>query len=203
MRRGTALKLLVLLWILTTVAGCAGMKDWLGLGSPTAAPTREDSPARPEPLPAAGLARRHMAAGEYAQALADYRTALREQPQDRALAQECSQSMAEIADTADAALQRRDFAAAGRLYYLLRQHQTLIDGQLASPPACDPARLEARLDTCRKALNKQGFQQYRAGDLDGAIGLWEKLLAIDPQNADVQETLRTARLQRKNLEAVD
>jgi cytochrome c-type biogenesis protein CcmH/NrfG len=46
----------------------------------------------------------------------------------------------------------------------------------------------------------QGFQEYRKGNLNKAIALWQSLLVIDPNNKDIKETVRTATLQQKNLQ---
>ena len=46
----------------------------------------------------------------------------------------------------------------------------------------------------------QGFQEYRKGNLDKSIVLWQSLLAIDPHNKDIKEAVRTATQQQKNLQ---
>ena len=60
--------------------------------------------------------------------------------------------------------------------------------------------INEKLNKCKKALFKQGFQEYRKGNLSKTIALWQDLLTIDPQNTDIKESLRTAKLQQKNLQ---
>ncbi|NMD40051.1 MAG: hypothetical protein GYA83_04585, partial [Deltaproteobacteria bacterium] len=64
----------------------------------------------------------------------------------------------------------------------------------------DDAYLNTKLSSCRKNLSRQGFEQYRKGNIERAIALWQDLLAIDPENKDIKAAVRTATQQQKNLQ---
>ena len=108
-------------------------------------------------------------------------------------------SLESIKSAADKALDKEDFASAGRMYYVLLKnypHFNEVDKKLSF----NSAQLNAKLSYCKKSLSRQGFQEYRKGNLNEAIVLWQSLLAIDPNNTDIKEALRTATLQQKNLQ---
>ena len=179
-------------------AGCAGPGLWAA---------RPRSPARgAAPAPGAGAAtalssaRAHMAAGAYQEAIDDYAAERQRQPRDQALLKQYVGSVEAIKRSADEAYDRSDFAPAGRDYELLRRNFPRFAG-FASALSFDRAQLESRLARCRKALASGGFQEYRQGNLDQAIALWQGLLAIDPDNAEIKAALGTATRQRQNLGA--
>lgn len=193
---------LAIMMLLPAVLSCAWVQGGISPESPEKAPppaVPSSRTPRQAPAPRVDQARKHMAAGAYQEAIETYRRAFQKQPHDRELASAYVESIETIAAAADRALVRQDFSAAGRNYYLLSKNSEAFKG-IDQKLSFNGAQLDARLGECRKALYKQGFQQYREGNLGGAIALWEDLLAIDPQNAEIQKTLRTARLQQKNLQ---
>lgn len=56
--------------------------------------------------------------------------------------------------------------------------------------------LNTRLTYCKTALSKKGFEEYRKGNIDEAIGYWQDYLSIDPNNADIKKVVQTASAQR-------
>jgi hypothetical protein len=64
----------------------------------------------------------------------------------------------------------------------------------------DKDQLSSKVTTCKTALYHKGFQEYRAGNLNEAISLWQGYLTIDPHNPDIRKALNTARTQQKNLQ---
>jgi tetratricopeptide (TPR) repeat protein len=144
-------------------------------------------------------ARRHMDAGEYQQAIDDYHASAASWPRDRELASEFAKSVERIMDIGDKAFDGQDFATAGRAYaVLLKNHRSFR--VLVPAPSLDEARLNERLAQCKEALSTKGFQEYRNGNISGAIALWQSLLAFDPGNTDIRGALRTAKQQQKNLQ---
>jgi len=124
------------------------------------------------------------------------------QPDDGSLAQEFAQCLEGIRSAADEMLEKGDISTAGGLYYVLQQDYQKFEslGQVLS---FDHAYLDTKLGFCRQTLTRQGFEEYRQGNLDKAITLWQGLLAIDPENNDMKEAVRTAIQQKKNLEKKD
>ncbi|HWR68850.1 MAG TPA: hypothetical protein VN416_07495, partial [Desulfomonilia bacterium] len=145
------------------------------------------------------LAQKHMKAGEYQKAIDIYNKEYLKQPQDLSLIKEYVRSLDAIKSTADMTLEKGDVASAGRLYYALHNNYTKFNGfkQMLS---FNKANLNTKLTYCKKTLTRQGFEEYRKGSLDKAIVLWQELLAIDPNNEDIKETVRTATQQQKNLQ---
>jgi len=140
-----------------------------------------------------------MEAGEYQKAIDIYNVEYRKHPHDQALEREYVKSIENIKPVADKALDKKDFASAGRIYDVLLKNYAYFKG-FESKLSFNSTHLNKKLSYCKKALFKQGFQEYRKGNLNGAITVWQDLLVIDPQNTDIKESLRTAKLQQKKLQ---
>lgn len=186
-----------------------GLQSCAGTDIPTSpeSPVQTPAPAGPAPrVPDRAQtvegARKHVQAGEHRKAISLYSEAYRSQPDDGSLAKEFAQCLEGIRSAADERLEKGDIAAAGGLYYILRQDYQKFEC-LEQALSFDHAYLNTKLDFCRQTLTRQGFEAYRQGNLDKAITLWQGLLAIDPQNNDMKEAVRTAIQQKKNLEKKD
>lgn len=140
-----------------------------------------------------------MLSGEYQKAINTYHEEHRKQPKDLPLMKEYAKSLNGIKLAADNALEKGDPAAAGRLYYVLQNNYSKFH-DIENMLCFNSSSLAAQLTCCRKSLSKQGFEEYRKGNLDRAITLWQGLLAIDPNNKDIREAVRTATQQQKNLQ---
>jgi tetratricopeptide (TPR) repeat protein len=148
---------------------------------------------------AANLARKHMEAGEYQKAIDVYHVEYQKHPHDLSLAREYVKSIGNIASSAGKALDKKDFASAGRNYDVLLKNYANFKG-FDKELSFNSIYLNEKLCYCKKAIFKQGFQEYRKGNLSEAIELWQDLLSIDPQNTDIKKALKTATLQQKNLQ---
>jgi tetratricopeptide (TPR) repeat protein len=140
-----------------------------------------------------------MQAGEYQKVIDVYNAEIQKHPHDLSLAREYVKRIENIASTADKALDRKDFASAGRNYDVLLKNHAHFKG-FDKELSFNRIDLDEKLSYCKKAMFKQGFQEYRNGNLSEAIELWQDLLVIDPQNTDIKKALRTATLQQKNLQ---
>jgi tetratricopeptide (TPR) repeat protein len=218
------LKLLVFMsLLLPIVMSCAEMKSWI---SPkhsvqTSAPVKDSSPtssqkpaqaAKPakkheessktsgQPSArAANLAQKHLEAGEYQKAIDVYHVEVQKHPHDPSLARAYVKSIENIASAADKAFDNKDFSSAGMKYDVLLKNYAHFKG-FEKRLSFNSIDLNEKLSDCKKAIFKQGFQEYRKGNLSEAIELWEDLLVIDPQNTDIKKALKTAKLQQKNLQ---
>lgn len=93
---------------------------------------------------------------------------------------------------------QKDCATAGRdAYLLLRRLGNL--GDLAKRLSFPESELQALLVECRGSLEKKGLEKYRAGDLEGAIAMWERLLAFDPGNEEIKKAIETASVQLEGM----
>jgi tetratricopeptide (TPR) repeat protein len=108
-------------------------------------------------------------------------------------------SLEDIKSAADKVLEEEDFASAGRNYNVLLKNYPRFKG-FEKKLSFNRTYLNIKLSHCKQSLSKQGFQEYRKGNLSGAIALWKSLLAIDPHNKEIKEALRIAKLQQNNLQ---
>lgn len=193
--------LLALVVLLPLVLSCTQGKRWKGSDIIPSGPPPDHS-VHPPPDQAVAQARTHMASGAYQAAIDTLQAAYREQSQDRQLASAYIDSLEAMAATADRAFQRQDFGTAGKTYDVLRKNHRQYMG-FDQELTFSFAGLTDKLDICKKALFTGGFEAYRNGHLDQAIALWQDLLVIDPQNTAIQDALRTAKRQQKNLQEVE
>jgi tetratricopeptide (TPR) repeat protein len=199
--------LLLIVLLLPGIWSCAQIKERVspqkGTETPPAPAEETLRPSVDEsvraPIPAADLARREMDAGRYQKALDLYDMAHRSAPQDRQLLQNYTASVEKIRSVARQAMDQQDCVSAGRNYHLLLKNYSTFQG-LGGTLSFEAADLDENLSNCKKCIAKQGFEAYRNGDLDEAIALWEALLEIDPDNAEIRDALRIARMQQKNLQ---
>jgi len=195
-------QLVLILMILPIVQSCAGIKSWISPKNSvqTSAPVKDSSQTSSRTSGQdANLAKKHIDVGEYQKAIDVYNVEYRKHPHDQALVRDYVKSIENIKSSGDKAFDKEDFASAGRNYYVLLKNYSHFKG-FGKKLSFNSTQLNEKLYYCKKALFKQGFQEYRKGNLSGAIALWEDLLAIDPQNADIKESLRTAKLQQENLQ---
>jgi hypothetical protein len=170
---------------------CAQMKSFL---SP------QPSVQAPQPsVQARNEVKQHLGAGQYRKALDDYRSEYMKHPHDQALMKEYVRSIEDIKTKADKISDAGDLASAGRIYDTLLK--TFSDFKtFAHLLSFEKAQLSTELTKCKTSLSKQGFQEYRNGNLNEAITLWRGYLSIDPNNTDIKRAANTAMVQQKNLQ---
>ena len=193
------------LMVLFIFPSCAQMKGFLSpqasvpVAQPSVqAPQASVQVAQPS-VQARNKARQHLGAGQYRKALDDYRSEYIKHPHDQALMKEYVKSIEDIKAKADKISDAGDLASAGRIYDTLLKtfpdFKTFV--QLLS---FDSFQLNTELTKCKTSLSKQGFQEYRNGNLNEAITLWRGYLSIDPNNTDIKRAANTAMVQQKNLQ---
>ena len=190
-----------LLVLLPLVLSCTQGKQWKGSGTiPSAAPP--DHSVHPPSEQVVARARNHMASGAYQEAIDILKAAYHEAPRDRLLASAYIDSLETMAATADRAFHQQHFSSAGKTYAVLQNNRRYLKG-IDRALSFSFTGLSDKLEMCKKALLTGGFDAYRNGHLDQAIALWQDLLVIDPQNTAIQDALRTAKRQQKNLQEVE
>ena len=196
-------KLLVLIFVLIPIVySCAEKKSRIAPESRVkkSAPTMDSSRTPSQtPVKAAILAKKHVNAGQWQKAITIYNAKYREHPRDDVLIRAYVESIENMKSTADRTLDQGDFAAAGREYNIIIRNFKHFKG-FEKKLSFSKIHLEERLQHCKKALFKQGFQEYRKENLSGAIALWQDLFDMDPQNSEIKNLLKTAKLQQKNLQ---
>lgn len=198
-----SLKLLVFMnMFLPMVISCAEMKSWIPPKSSvqTSVPVKNSVQTSSQTsAQASSQAKKLMKAGEYQKVIDVYNVEVQKHPHDQSLAREYVKIIDTIASTADKALDKKDFASAGRNYDVLLKNYAHFKG-FVKELSFNSIYLDEKLSYCKKAMFKQGFLEYRKGNLSEAIELWQDLLVIDPQNTDIKKALKTAKLQQKNLQ---
>jgi hypothetical protein len=94
---------------------------------------------------------------------------------------------------------REDFISAGQHYAVLIKNFP-GPGSPGIKLSFDMTQLDEKYSISKKVISRQGFEEYRKGNLSQAISLWQALIDIDPNNPDIIKSLNTAKLQQKNLQ---
>ncbi len=194
------LRAALLVPLLAVMMSCADTPHWISQIRDEPPPPVEDAAASARA--AVRQARRHMQSGDYQKAIDVYHAGYQKAPRDQTLRLAYQQSLEQMAAGADQALERQKVGSAGKTYAILFNNYARFEG-FAKDLSFTRTGLNKKLDFCKKTLFRQGFQEYRQGNLSQSIALWEDLLVIDPENTDIREALRTARLQQKNLNATE
>lgn len=159
----------------------------------------KSGPAPQDSVQEAGHIKRTVASGDHQKIINDYKADYAKNPHDQVLVKEYVKSLEEIKVVADRALEREDYASAGKTYKVLLKNYPDFKG-FAHMLSFDKTKLNTKVTNCKTSLSKKGFQEYREGNLREAISLWQDYLAIDPNNADIKKAVNTAKLQQKNLQ---
>lgn len=117
-------------------------------------------------------------------------------PNDQTLTRDYIKGLEELRISADRAAEHGNLTQAGRIYDVLLRSYSEFPKRLSF----SREYLNAKLNYCKMTLSRKGFEEYRRGNLNEAIGHWQGYLSIDPNNSDIRKALHTASVQRKNLE---
>ncbi len=147
---------------------------------------------------AKGRARQAFEAGELGQALAEMQSLVQVYPGDTDMLTSLVSLGRDIKRTADLALAREDYIAAGKAFYALWKDYPLLEKTGAALPF-SRIDLDDGIKTCRIQLTRKGLEQYRKGNLTEAIFLWQGLLAFDPDNVEIKKAVETAAEQLKKI----
>ena len=145
--------------------------------------------------------RQNVAAGAYDKALAVYQGALKDYPGDETLREGYARAVDEIKAAGDRALAAKDFASAGKIESLLIRNLKAFEG-LETHAALNGDELLKALKLCSSNLTNSGLAEYRQGNLERAIQVWEGLLAFEPGNAEIKKAVETAKAQLGKLRSV-
>jgi len=151
-------------------------------------------------------ARREMTAGNFTKAVGLYRAALKDQPGEKATRADYASAILQIKAAGDTALTGRDYATAGRIHVLLLNNLGSFEGLegigKAAAASLKKDRLVEAIKDCRQGLTNSGLAEYRKGNLEKAIEIWDSLLAFDPGNAEIKKAVETAKAQLGKVKRV-
>jgi len=195
-------KLIVFLVVLSfTLQSCTGIENLVSSNksNQTSSKTRPSSQASSRsPAHVENLAQKHIRAGNYQKMINTYNYEHLKQPRDVQLMQGYARSLNSIKTTADNAYEQKNYASAGRIYYILQKNYGKFN-PIVQMLSFNNAYLSTRLFYCKKNLSIQGFQEYRKGNINSALVSWQDVLEIDPNNTEIKEAIEKAKLQQKNL----
>ncbi len=147
--------------------------------------------------------RQELESGNYAKAVAIYQSVFKNYPEDKAVKDRYAKGIAEIGETGARALAAKDYALAGKIDGLLLTNLDSCEGVAgaAAGGGLSKEALTEALRVCSTALTNAGLAEYRKGNLENAIALWDGLLAFDPGNAEIKKAVETARAQLGKLKS--
>jgi len=145
--------------------------------------------------------RRQLETENYRSALNLLRREIKGGLPEAALAEEYVMAVNGALDRADRYGERGQPEKAGELF------RSAYDGfpeekAVAKRVRLTPAKILVHIDDCAGQLMDRGLVAYRGGDLDGAIRIWKMIIAFHPQHQASLKALKTAEVQRANLEKV-
>jgi tetratricopeptide (TPR) repeat protein len=147
--------------------------------------------------------RQEIVAGDHAKALAAYQSALKDYPQDMNMKARYLKGVAEISGIAAEALGSGNYALAGQLNGLLLKHADSFaaagDAAVAGGGVPTRSSLADALKACSTGLTNVGLAEYRKGNLESAIALWNGILAFDPGNTEIRKAVETTKAQLGKL----
>jgi tetratricopeptide (TPR) repeat protein len=151
-------------------------------------------------------ARLEMKAGHFTKAVGLYLAALKDQPGEKSARADYAAAILEIKAAGDKALTGRDYATAGRIHSLLLNSVGSFEGfegiGKAAAESLRKDRLVEAIKVCRQGLTNSGLAEYRKGNLEKAIEIWDSLLVFDPGNAEIKKAVETAKAQLGKVKRV-
>jgi len=133
-------------------------------------------------------------AGDYSLAIEAYQKVLQAYPADDYLKRQLYQLFNMINDESKKALERKDYAAAGKFSLLLLRKLAWLQDS-ASILSFSKSSLKNTLQTCTSQLTKKGIKLYRLGELKQAITVWKNILKFDPENVQIIKAIANAQEQ--------
>jgi tetratricopeptide (TPR) repeat protein len=141
--------------------------------------------------------RQELGAGNYVKAIEVYQAVLKDYPGDKTVKARYAKGVGEIRAVGDKALAAKDYALAGKVNALLLRNLESFEAVAGTRAAGGSSKEELMkaLHACRSGLTNGGLVEYRKGNLESAIALWDALLDFDPGNAEIRKAVETARAQ--------
>ncbi|MGE5742186.1 MAG: tetratricopeptide repeat protein [Candidatus Aminicenantes bacterium RBG_16_66_30] len=145
--------------------------------------------------------RQELGTGNHAKALAVYQAALKDYPGNAAAKDLYAKGVADIRAIGTRALEAKDYALAGKVSGLLLRNIDSIEAVAGRTAGGGSARrdLEETIRACSSRLTNGGLVEYRKGNIESAIMLWDELLGFDPGNTEIKKAVETAKAQLGKL----
>jgi len=190
-----------ILLLLAVFPSCTHMKT--GTSSQTSVQEAKQRPVHEAPSHASVQEPVHIkkpqSVGDYQKTIDTYKMEIAKRPHDQSLTQDYVKNLDEMKVAADHEYEKENYTSACKTYNILNKNYSTFRS-FTHMLSFNKQTLTKRLTDCKTTLSKKGFQEYREGNLNEAIALWQGYLVIDPNNADIRKAVNTATLQQKNLQ---
>jgi tetratricopeptide (TPR) repeat protein len=137
--------------------------------------------------------------GDYSRAIEVYKFSFANYPENQKLLSNYLATLENIKRVADRSFEKKDYNLAGKTYYALLSQYSYFKN-VAQLLSFDSEFLNARVTECRSFVSGEGFEQYRKGNVRGAISIWKNLLAFNPNNTYIRNAIDKATIQLRTLE---
>lgn len=95
-----------------------------------------------------------------------------------------------------------EYLSAGMVFRKAFSHMP-PDGKVNENIIMSSENVSAYIERCSDILMEQGLMEYRQGNLDKALSIWEGILQFNPANERAKKAIDTARVQKKNLKKME
>jgi tetratricopeptide (TPR) repeat protein len=137
-------------------------------------------------------------AGEHVNTIEAFKGAIDAYPEKNSLRKNFIEAIKELHRRSEKALEKEEFATAGKLYaFLLNQNQWLINSDMPLPFSSESLR--EGIKQCRIQLTRKGLELYRKKKLKEAISVWKSILEFDPENGEIKKAIGNAEEQLKKI----
>ena len=148
--------------------------------------------------------RRELKAGRYEKAVEICRAGLKGAPGKSRRGRIMRRRSWQIKAAGDKALDGRDYAAAGRIHGLLLNNlgSFELEGWEGGGVVVEEGAAGRGDQGLPPGPDQQRAAEYREGDLEKAIEIWDSLSVFDPGNAEIQKAVETAKAQLGKVKRV-
>jgi len=135
---------------------------------------------------------------DYVNTIEAYKDAIGAYPEENSLRKNLTEAIKELHRRGEKALEKEEYAMAGKLYaLLLNEYQWLMDSDMPLPFSRES--LGEGLKQCRIQLTRKGLGLYRKEKLKEAISVWRSILEFDPENLEIKKAIGNAEAQLKKI----
>jgi len=139
--------------------------------------------------------------GAYEQALEQFLTTLREDPEFPGAAEKFDEALLSLKKSGDVAQTQGKPEDAGKRWMATIRYLNSPAAKGRTYPFTR-AEVQAQVDRLTAGLMEAGLLNYRKGDIPAAIAAWKTVLAYDPDNEEAARSIRTASKQLENLKKI-
>lgn len=143
----------------------------------------------------------HLGRGDFRTALAMVRKDIKQGTPEKELKAEYLQALNGVIGQGQALLTKNNPEQAGLLFRTALSNFP-TSAELIPNAHLSSQELHSKIKLCATHLTEKGIIAYRAGNLEEAIKVWEKILIFYPHHQASQDSIQTAHIQLTNLKKI-